>query len=166
MQVSPMTGDPVPTSVVPPASAEVLVMPDAFLLTEDASGQLAVPSLTLVVDATGLTVVKPDGVAGALLAWDDIVDLQVPGRMRTPTGTPGLVLEAVTAARTHRFMVPDDRPDELERRIAEMASGPGGKRRKRAKPSGRSRTLTVALPVLVAAIIALIVLVSTGTVKF
>jgi len=161
-----MTGDPVPTSVVPPAGAEVLVMPDAFLLTEDANGQLAVPSLTVVVDAIGLTVVKPDGVAGAVLAWDDIVDLQVAGRMRTPTGAPGLVLEAVTASRTHRFMVPDDHPDELERRIGAMAAGPGGKRSRRRATSGRSRTLTLALPILVAAVIALVVLVATGTVKF
>ncbi|HYA67683.1 MAG TPA: hypothetical protein VED63_03025 [Acidimicrobiales bacterium] len=162
-----MTGDAVPAAVEARAGAEAVVMPDAFLLTEDANGQLAVPSLTLVVDATGLTVVKPDGLAGAVVAWDDIVDLQAAGRMRTPTGAPGLVLEAVTAARTHRFMVPDDRPDELERRIGAMAVGPGGKRKKRRRtPSEPSRTLAVALPILVAVVIALIVLIATGTVKF
>ena len=45
-----------------------------------------------------------------------VIAVTASGRMRTPVGRPGLILEARTIAKTHRFVVPSDDPDELERR--------------------------------------------------
>jgi hypothetical protein len=133
MQVPHMTGDAVPMPADPgsPPPESSLVLAGAYLLTEDSNGQLAVPSLTLVLDPAGLTVLKPDGQAGAAVTWNDMSALNATGRMRTPTGHPGVVVEAVTSARTHRFMVPADDPDRLEREIARVVGIAGPRRRRR-----------------------------------
>jgi len=136
-----MTGDSAPMPADPGSVApeSALVLAGAYLLTEDSNGQLAVPSLTVVLDPAGLTVVKPDGQAGAAVAWADMFALTATGRMRTPTGHPGVVVEAVTSARTHRFMVPADDPDRLEREIARVvgiADRGRGRRRRRRGGSG------------------------------
>jgi hypothetical protein len=160
MQVSHMTGDPA-QALAP--SRDALVLGDVFLLTEDMNGQLAVPRLTVVLDSTGLTVLKPDGTAGAVVGWGDLSEVRATGRMRTPTGEPGVVVEAVTAVRTHRFMVPTGDPDGLEREVLRRATVRGGKVRRK---GGGSRFLVAAVGILLVAIVALIVLVVVGTVKF
>lgn len=155
-----MTGDPA-QALAPWRDA--LILGDAFLLTEDMNGQLAVPRLSVVLDGTGLTVLKPDGTAGAVVAWSDLSEVRATGRMRTPTGDPGVVIEAVTALRTHRFMIPTSDPDGLEREVGRMVDTRGGRARRK---GGGSRFLVAAVGVLLVAVVALIVLVVVGTLKF
>ncbi len=106
----------------PPAPhGRLLILSDVYLLTAESGGSVAVPGLTLVMDASGLTVRKPDGAVGAALGWDEVSGLVADKRMRTPAGHPGVVLEAVTAVKTHRFVVPSDNPAGLEYEVAQLA---------------------------------------------
>jgi hypothetical protein len=157
-----------PQNTAPPALREgPLVLSDVYLLTAESEGTTAVPGLTVQLDESGLTVRKPDGTTGAFLAWTDVSGLVADRRIRTPAGSQGVVLEAVTTTRTHRFVVPSDNPDGLRHEITHLAgtmvapstkSSPGRKR--------RSGVLVGALVVVIVAGIALAVLVATGTVKF
>jgi hypothetical protein len=151
----------------PALSGDSLVLSDVYLLTAESGGNTAVPGLTLVLDGSGLTVRRPDGAIGAVVAWTDALGLTASERMRTPAGSPGVIVQAVTASRTHRFLVPSDNPAGLEYEVTQLAetvttensSPPSGSR-------SRSGVLTGALVVFALAIIALGVLVATGTVKF
>src|SRR5579863_4379951 len=169
MQVPPMTmNEPESHDAPPPTrSGGPLVLSDVYLLTAESGGNVAVPGLTVVLDGSGLTVRKPDGAIGAEVAWADVSGLVATKRIRTPAGNPGVIVEAVTASRTHRFVVPSDNPDGLEYEVSQLATtvvavreqaGPG--------PKPRSGVLTATLVVVALAIIALGVLIATGTVKF
>jgi len=144
-----------------------LVLSDVYLLTAESGGDVAVPGLKIVLDESGLTVRKPDGDIGAVVAWADVSGLVASKRIRTPAGNPGVIVEAVTASRTHRFVVPSDNPDGLEYEVTQLASAvvaprpvPGS------GPKPRSPVLVAALVVAALAVIALGVLLATGTVKF
>ncbi|HLN43789.1 MAG TPA: hypothetical protein VK215_15130 [Acidimicrobiales bacterium] len=157
-----------PQSAAPPALREgPLVLSDVYLLTAESQGSTAVPGLTVQLDESGLTVRKPDGTTGAFLAWTEVSGLVADRRIRTPAGSQGVVLEAVTTTRTHRFVVPSDNPEGLRHEIRQLSgtmvvpstkAGPGDRR--------RSGVLVGALVVVIVAAIALAVLVATGTVKF
>jgi len=155
-------------NTAPPALREgPLVLSDVYLLTAESQGNTAVPGLTVQLDESGLTVRKPDGTTGAFLAWTEVSGLVADRRIRTPAGSQGVVLEAVTTTRTHRFVVPSDNPEGLRHEISHLAGtmvaastklGPAVKR--------RSGVLVGALVVVILAVIALVVLIATGTVKF
>jgi hypothetical protein len=151
----------------PPSSpGRPLVLSDVYLLTAESDGDVAVPGLTVVLDASGLTVRKPDGAVGAVVTWADVSGLVANKRMRTPAGNPGVIIEAATASRTHRFVVPSDNPDGLEYEVMQLATTVPGRPAPPSAPRRRSAVLTGALVVLALAIIALGVLLATGTVKF
>ena len=144
-----------------------LVLSDVYLLTAESGGNVAVPGLTVVLDGSGLTVRKPDGAIGAVVAWADISGLVASKRIRTPAGHPGVIVEAVTATRTHRFVVPSDNPEGLEYEVTQLASAVvAGPPIATSEPKQRSGVFTMALVVVALAIIALGVLIATGTVKF
>jgi hypothetical protein len=100
----------------------VLVLSDVYLLTAASDGRQAVAGLSLQIDDAGMTVRKPDGSVGARMAWSAISRLDASGRMRTPGGSPGVVVQAASADRTHRFLVPARDPAELERQIEDRAA--------------------------------------------
>jgi hypothetical protein len=151
----------------PRSDGDPLVLSDVYLFTAVSGGNTAVPGLTVVLDRSGLTVRKPDGGVGAVVAWSEVVGLTASERMRTPAGNRGVIVEAVTASRTHRFLVPSDNPDGLEYELGQLASSAVADRpTPRSGPKPRSGVLVGALAVLALAIIALGVLLATGTVKF
>ena len=133
-----------------------------YLLTAESDGQAAVPGLGVALDATGLTVRKPSGEISAVLAWAQLSSVSASGRMRTPVGRPGVVLEAGTAAKIHRFVVPSDDPDALEQDILRLAAAAS------IPKAGRlfSRVLAGLLVAIVVAGVTLAALVASGTVKF
>jgi len=144
-----------------------LVLSDCYLLTAESGGNVAVPGLTVVLDRSGLTVRKPDGDIGAVVAWADISGLVASERMRTPAGHPGVIVEAVTPSRTHRFVVPSDNPEGLEYEVGQLAGAAIAESPAPAPGRNpRSGVLVGACAVLGILIIALGVLVATGTVKF
>ncbi len=57
-----------------------------------------------------------------MVAWADVSGLVANKRMRTPAGHPGVIVEAVTPSRTHRFVVPSENPDGLEYEVTQLAS--------------------------------------------
>ena len=151
-----------PTLAEPAAAQASLELAGVYLLTAESDGQAAVPGLAVALDSTGLTVRKPDGEVSAVLGWAQLSSVTAAGRMRTPVGRPGLILEARTITKTHRFVVPSDDPDELEREIARLAAA-APKPRKR---PGFSRGLAAVVAVIVVAGITLAALVASGAVKF
>ncbi len=162
------TNEPESPSASPPTRrGGPLVLSDVYLLTAESGGNVAVPGLTVVLDGSGLTVRKPDGGVGAVVAWADVSGLVANKRIRTPAGSPGVIVEAVTTSRTHRFVVPSDNPAGLEYEVTQLAtevvSGPP---KATSGPGSRSRVFTTALIVVALGVIALGVLMATGTVKF
>ncbi len=145
-----------------PTDQASLELAGVYLLTAESDGQAAVPGLTVALDRSGLTVRKPTGEVSAVLGWAQLSGVSANGRMRTPVGRPGLVLEARTASKAHRFVVPSDDPDALEQEIVRLAAA-APKPRKRA---GASRALAAVVAVIVVAGITLAALVASGAVKF
>lgn len=99
-----------------------LTLSDVYLLTTQAGREVVVPGLKVVVDQLGLTVLKPDGEVGAVLAWGKLRTIGTGERMQTPSGTPAVVVEATSDIRSHRFAVPTDDPEGLEAVVAELGS--------------------------------------------
>jgi hypothetical protein len=154
-----------------PLRSGPLVLSDVYLLTAESDGNVAVPGLTVMLDGSGLTVRKPDGAIAAVVPWAEVSGLTASRRIRTPAGSHGVIVEAVTSFRTHRFVVPSANPDGLEYEIGQLAAAmvSGGKSAGPGTRSGRkrrSRVFVGALVVVIVAGIALAVLVATGTVKF
>lgn len=110
------------TSSTEPFDSFELTLSNVYLVTSDREGELAVPGLGVVVDQIGLTVTKPDGSVGAVLKWGDLRTVQTGARMTMPSGTPAVVVEAVSDRRTHRFVVPTTDPEGLEGIIVELAA--------------------------------------------
>lgn len=115
-----------------------LTLSDVYLLTTQNQSEVAVPGLKVIVDPVGLTLVKPDGTVGVVLEWGKLQGLGTGERMQLPSGTPAVIVEAVSNSRTHRFAVPTDDPDGLEAVVGELAKSKravggsgatGGKRR-------------------------------------
>jgi hypothetical protein len=166
-QISDMAEDEAasPDALDDAAETTSLHLSGVYLLTAESEGQTAVPGLGIDLDHTGLTVRKPDGQVGVAVGWAQLSSVTAGGRMRTPVGTPGVVLEAATAGRTHRFVVPTLDPDALEGDIARVVStmprDPRSKVRRRL-----ARALVGLFVVVAAAGVTLAALVATGTVKF
>jgi hypothetical protein len=100
-----------------------LTLSDVYLLTKDETGDVAVPGLGVVINQSGLTVSKPDGSVAAVVDWADLKSLSTSERMEVEPGTPpAVVVEAVSSVRAHRFAVPTDDPEGLERVITELAN--------------------------------------------
>lgn len=159
-----------PEAAAPPPRSGPLVLSDVYLLTAESDGSVAVPGLTVMIDGSGLTVRKPDGSIAAVVSWVDVSGLGATRRIRTPAGSHGVIVEAETSSRTHRFVVPSDNPDGLEYEINQVAEAMVASARAEpgpvSSPVRRSRVLVGALVVVIVAGIALAVLVATGTVKF
>jgi hypothetical protein len=163
--VSDITDEEVtsPGASEPAAERDSLEFSGVYLLTAESEGQEAVPGLGLVVDDRGVTVRKPDGEVSAQLDWAQLSSVTASGRMRTPVGRPGVILEVTTASKTHRFVVPADEPGSIERDIARLAtagrSSHGTSRR-------FSRALVGVITAIIAAGVTLAILVASGAVKF
>jgi hypothetical protein len=102
-----------------------LTLSDVYLLTTQNQSEVAVPGLKVLVDPVGLTLVKPDGTVGVVLEWGKLQSLGTGERMQLPSGTPAVIVEAVSNSRTHRFAVPTDDPDGLEAVVGELAKSKG-----------------------------------------
>jgi len=99
-----------------------LTLSDVYLLTKDGNEEVAVPGLGVVINQSGLTVSKADGSIVAVVAWQDLQSLRTTDRMQVePDAPPAVVVEAVSSVRAHRFAVPTDDPDGLERVISDLA---------------------------------------------
>ena len=146
------------------AGRRVLELSDVYLLTAASAGQDAVPGLRVVLDAVGLTVRKPDGDVAAAVSWVDISRLEARARMWTPTGEPGVVVEAEAEPRTHRFLVPTGDPEGLEREVVDLARALVAPPEQVRRSFFRRLVPGVAL-VTIAVEIALIVLLATGSVS-
>lgn len=140
-----------------------LSLQPAYLLTDDpVRGEVAVPGLALSVDDLGVCVIKSDGSLVAVLPWEEMADLSVIGRTITPEGEVGLIIEAASEGRAHRFVVPTNDPDGIEAALSELPKGRETADRKRHV----SPALLAVLFLAVAAAVVVAVLSSMGTLKF
>jgi hypothetical protein len=101
-----------------------LSLSGVYLLTAESDGQLAVGQLTLIIDDHGFSVVAPDGVIAAALAWSELTVLKTTGRVSAPGGEEAVLLEAASSIRSHRFAVPTADPGALESTIAALTGMP------------------------------------------
>jgi hypothetical protein len=136
-----------------------LAGPDVGVATGGAAGEVVVPGMSLVINAVGLTLLKPGGAVGAVLPWASIEALTTDAWAVSPEGTPAVLIEATTATKAHRFLVPAGDPEELAKVIDEVGAArqaPAPARRKR-RPVG-----LVALVVLAVVLVVVVLLVAGG----
>lgn len=124
----PEAGQVEPTGTPLHAAGEVhrLDARGVYLLSGDAEALSAVPELRLSLDDGGVRVVRPDGSPVLEQPWDEIVEVSVPGHATTPDG--GSAVEVVVrpvSGSAHRLVVPTHEPDQLEERLAALASRQG-----------------------------------------
>jgi hypothetical protein len=117
------------------------------------AGEVVVPGMALVLDEIGLTLLKPGGAVGAVLPWESIDALSTDPRAFSPEGTPAVLLEATTATKAHRFLVPSGHPEQLARVIDEVGAA-------HSAPAPRRRTGRPGVPVAVLAVAAVAVIVA------
>jgi hypothetical protein len=101
-----------------------LTLSDVLLLTSQDGEAVVVPGLGVLVDHLGMTVTKLDGTVVAVLKWGTLQSVRAGGRLGTGASDPAfreaVVVEAVSATRTHRFVVPTNDPDGLEAVVSEL----------------------------------------------
>ena len=108
----------------PPPDPLPLTLRDVYLVTNESEGRLAVDGLGLVIDDGGLTVLAPHGAVAAALSWPELVFLRTLGPTSAPGGETAVVLEAGSAERIHRFLVPTEDPSDLEALVASLMGVP------------------------------------------
>ena len=103
-------------------------MRGVYLLTKDADGQLAVPQLDLSLRPGGIELDKADGGVVWSRTWTELRALAPVQRSVLPDGTDGVVVDVVERGRRgrrHRFVVPSDDPDSLEKLLVRTARAHG-----------------------------------------
>jgi hypothetical protein len=101
---------------------ETWEVPDVYLVTESKDGRIAVPHLQLAFVAGGIEVSKLNGAMAWQCNWSDLDELSTAEHSVLPDGNVGLVvLVAEHGGMEHRFIVPTDQPDEVERQVRAIA---------------------------------------------
>jgi hypothetical protein len=142
---------------------EQLQLADVYLLTNDASGPIAIPGLGLAIDPIAITLIKPNGEVGAVMPWSQVRSLSARERSTTPEGSPALLVEVTDSLKTHRFVVPADDPDGLELALIAFSSRTTSPRPARSELKLRP-ILVGAVLVVVAAAVTVLLLASAGAI--
>jgi hypothetical protein len=102
-------------------------VPDVYLLTEGADGQVAVPHLALTFRAEGIELEKSDGETVWDCPWDELDEMSPVERSVLPDGREGVVIVVVErdGRRRHRFVLAADDADVAEGWIRERADSHG-----------------------------------------
>jgi hypothetical protein len=111
----------------PPMAQDAWTVPDVYLLTEGAEGQVAVPDLALTFDARGIELEKSDGESVWACPWDKLDEMSPVERSVLPDGRDGVVLVVVErdGRRRHRFVLGADHAEVAEEWIRERADSHG-----------------------------------------
>jgi hypothetical protein len=135
---------------------EAWSVPDVYLVTEGAEGDVAVPHLALTFLDSGLTLEKADGEPVWDSPWSQLDEMSPVERSVLPDGREGVVMVVVERGRRrrHRFVLATDDVASTEDAIRNRAAA-HGLRTRPARPAV-SRPLSVA--VVVAAVATLTVL--------
>ena len=122
-------------------------MPDVYLLTEGAEGDVAVPHLALTFLDSGLTLGKADGEPVWDSPWSQLEEMSPVERSVLPDGRDGVVMVVVERGRRrrHRFVLATDDVASTEDAIRGLAAAHG--LRTRSTRPAVSRPLTVAVVV-------------------
>ncbi len=122
-------------------------MPDVYLLTEGAEGDVAVPHLALTFLDSGLTLDKADGEPVWDSPWSQLEEMSPVERSILPDGRDGVVMVVVEQGRRHqhRFVLATDDAASTEDAIRGRAVAHG--LRTRSPRPAVSRPLTVAVVV-------------------
>ncbi|MHB8264170.1 MAG: hypothetical protein ACYDGY_10595 [Acidimicrobiales bacterium] len=144
-------------------------IPETYLLTYDEDNTpIAVPNLSISLSTSGITVAKPDGTPAAMLDWQAVSNVSGVERVQAPDGRPAVLLEATASSKAHHFIVPTQDPDGFISQIAAFAplcqakrkGKAGGLASKKISPLGAGIAI-----VLIAAIVAVLLLMSAGVIR-
>ena len=141
-------------------------MPDVYLLTEGAEGDVAVPHLALTFLDSGLTLDKADGEPVWDSPWSQLEEMSPVERSVLPDGRDGVVMVVVERDRLHRhrFVLATDDAASTEDAIRGRAVA-HGLRTRQARPAV-SRPLTVAIVVAALATLTVLLLSAAHVIHF
>jgi hypothetical protein len=145
---------------------EAWSVPDVYLLTEGAEGDVAVPHLALTFLDSGLTLDKADGEPVWDSPWSQLEEMSPLERSVLPDGRDGVVMVVVERGRghRHRFVLATDDAASTENAIRDRAVA-HGLRTRSARPAV-SRLLTVAIVVAALATLTVLLLSAAHVIHF
>lgn len=104
-------GDELAADAAPDVPREPVELAGVSLAVAVEGGERRIEGLSLTLDDAGIGVTKPDGQPAARIPWPELKTLRV-----EPTEQSGACgLTAVSAAGTHRFLIPGQPPDQFRR---------------------------------------------------
>ncbi len=125
-------------------------MPDVYLLTEGAGGDVAVPHLALTFLDSGLTLAKADGEPVWDSPWSQLEEMSPVERSVLPDGSDGVVMVVVERGgrHRHRFVLATDDAPSTEDAIRGRAAAHGLRTCSARPPVSRALTVAVVVAVL------------------
>ena len=142
---------------------------EAFLLTYDTNNvPIAVPGMSLTFQTSGVEINKPNGTRAAVYGWDEITSVSGIEQSEAPDGRTAIVMEIASGSKDHHFIVPTQEPESLISQIATLAPLCQAKKNKRGKgTANKISPVSIGIAVvLVAAIVAILLLISAGVLHF
>lgn len=151
---------------MPGMEKDAWIVPDVYLLTEGAEGQVAVPNLALTFGAEGIELEKSDGETVWHCAWDDLEEMSPVERSVLPDGQDGVVVAVVErdGRRRHRFVLAADDADLAEGWIRERAEFHG--LRTSSPQAAVSRLMLVAIGLALGATLTVLLLSAVHVIHF
>jgi hypothetical protein len=154
-------------SKAPPGESVFLDIKEAFLLTYDTDNTpIAVPNMSLTFQTSGIEIAKPNGARAAVYAWNEIAGVSGVEQTEAPDGRSAIVMEIASSSKDHHFLIPAQEPESLISQIATLSPLCQAKRGKKGAAKKISPVMTGIAIVLVAAIVAVLLLISAGVLHF
>ncbi len=141
-------------------------VPDVYLLTEGAEGEVAVPNLALTFDVDGVELEKSDGETVWDRPWVELDEMSPVERSVLPDGRDGVVILVVERGgrRRHRFVLSSDDAELTETSIRERADAHG--LRTSTPQAAVSRVLIVAIGLALGATLTVLLLSAAHVFQF
>ncbi len=139
------------------------------MLTYDTNNvPIAVPGMSLTFQTSGVTINSPNGTRAAMYGWGEIASVSGIEQSEAPDGRTAIVMEIASSSKDHHFIVPTQEPESLISQIATLSPLCQAKKSKREKgAANRISPVFIGIAiVLVAAIVAILLLISAGVLHF
>ncbi len=122
--------------------------------------------MSLTFKTSGIEINKPNGAQAAVYGWSGVASVSGVEQTEAPDGRSAIVMEIASSDKGHHFIVPTQEPESLISQIATLTPLCQAKKGKKGTARKVSPLMTGIAIVLVAAIVAILLLISAGVLHF